>query len=348
MLRNDFRKFCFDILLGIMLILLIFFLLNLSRIFDYNEKSSVPELLWRNFSQENFVKKPDILFTGNSQAYYLNPKILDSITQKSSYFFGYSGASIEILSWFFLNSWENINLDLVVLESHSFESYRFKSRIDSIRLLRWRNDYPRFNRSKYSFPYIPWNKINLSREFDFFYKDKLRLPYLVSGSAIANHHIFETQPSTLYKVLFSSNEGIQIGFRKSFHKPVNKTLQDHYENDFIPVYDRPIEQITLQKIEQIVSSCRARGVKVLVYESPMYYKHSVYQKRRYEQLDSICKRLKIPFVNLNIDTTFTRKPQYFENTQTVNQHLTSKGADEVSKLIADKILELNLIELESQ
>ena len=134
------------------------------------------------------------------------------------------------------------------------------------------------------------------------------------------------------------------GFIKRGYLPISDTLQNHYNNGVIPVLESPVDQKALQKVKTIINLCKARGIKVLVYESPMYYKHSIYQKKRYNQLDSICSLLEIPFVNLNDDHSLTRNARYFENTLKQNQHLTSEGADAVSEVIANKILELNLVE----
>ena len=343
---TDFKKFCLDMLMGFLLIFIILFLLNLSRIFDSDEMSTIPETMWRNFSQEKIINKPDILFTGNSQTHFLNPNILDSITQKSSNFYGYAGAGIEILSWFFLNPWEKIDFDLVVLETHSFDIKGNKTRIDSIRQIRWENDFPQFKHSRFSFPYIQWKNINISRDFNFFSNEKLKLPFLISGAVIENHHIFETTPNIPYRALFLQKKDNLNEFQKSKHLPISDSLQKHYNNGLIPLSDNPFEQKTLQRVKQIVTLCQERGIKVLLYESPMYYKHIEYQKRRFEQLDSISTLLNIPFVNLNNDSTLTMKPHYFENTLNANQHLTSLGGDEVSRIIANKILELNLLEEE--
>ncbi|MDB9911376.1 hypothetical protein OAD14_00835 [Flavobacteriaceae bacterium] len=43
---------------------------------------------------------------------------------------------------------------------------------------------------------------------------------------------------------------------------------------------------------------------------------------------------------MNLETSLTKNPQYFENTATIYQHLTFKGADAVSKLLANKITQL--------
>ena len=344
MKNNDFKRFCLDIFLGIMIIVGVILSFNFSGIFDDDENSSLPEQMWRNFSQDKIINKPDILFTGNSQAQNLNPHILDSITQKSSNFFGFLGAGIEPLSWFFQNSWDNIKVDLIVLETHSFKPTTKRSFIDSIRLARWENDYPRFNNSNQNLNYISWSKINFLRDFNFLNREELRLPYIITGPAIVNRHFFITGLEPVYKALFPSKKDSLNGFIKRGYLPISDTLQNHYNNGVIPVLESPVDHKALQKVKTIINLCKARGIKVLVYESPMYYKHSIYQKKRYNQLDSICSLLEIPFVNLNDDHSLTRNARYFENTLKQNQHLTSEGADAVSEVIANKILELNLVE----
>ena len=97
----------------------------------------------------------------------------------------------------------------------------------------------------------------------------------------------------------------------------------------------------LQK--KLIKEFQSRGIKVLVYESPMYYKHFKPQIQRRKQIDSFCQQLNIPFIDLNLETFLTKKPQYFENTTTKYQHLTSEGADAVSKILANKIVQLKLL-----
>ena len=72
----------------------------------------------------------------------------------------------------------------------------------------------------------------------------------------------------------------------------------------------------------------------------MYYKHFADQKKRNIQLASFCKQLNIPFVNLNLEPSLTRNPNYFQDTKKENQHLTAEGGDAVSKVLANKIKQL--------
>ena len=87
--NTHFKTFCRDIALGLITIITLLFLCNVSGIFDFEESSSKPEQMWRSLAQKDSVNTAQIIFCGNSQTYYLNPLILDSITKKSSHFFGY-------------------------------------------------------------------------------------------------------------------------------------------------------------------------------------------------------------------------------------------------------------------
>ena len=120
--KNDLKLFFQEIGLGLFVLILILFLFTTSRVFDFNEHSSKPELMWRSLVKRDSLNTAKIIFAGNSQSDILNPIIIDSITEKSSHFFGYLGANILSLSWFFSNSWDYLNPELVVLETHSFRT----------------------------------------------------------------------------------------------------------------------------------------------------------------------------------------------------------------------------------
>ena len=92
--KTDFKLFLHDIALGLFTLVFILFLCNISRVFDFNEHSSKPELMWRSLVKRDSVNTAKIIFSGNSQSYLMNPIIIDSVTKKSSHFFGFGGASI--------------------------------------------------------------------------------------------------------------------------------------------------------------------------------------------------------------------------------------------------------------
>jgi hypothetical protein len=336
--KTDFKLFLNDITLGLFVLLFILFLFNISGIFDRTEISLKPKLMWRDLVKKDSVNTAQIIFTGNSQSFYVNPIIIDSITDKSSQFFGFNGATILSLSWFFSNSWDYLNPELVVLETHSFRaSYLYDKQKD---------DHPRFSKST---KYI--NDISLFMEKNLNFSDlinlnKSELTSLITGPAIENHHIIESRPYEVYKVLFPNHNNTEdhiIGFLKSNYSPISDGLLNTYNNNWIPFPDTRIESDILPTVEYIIKECQTRGIKVLIYESPMYYKHFKPQIQRREQIYSFCQQLNIPFVDLNLESSLTRNPNYFENTKSHNQHLTSDGGNAVSKVLADKILQLKLL-----
>ena len=97
-------------------------------------------------------------------------------------------------------------------------------------------------------------------------------------------------------------------------------------------------------VESIIKCCKAKNIKVLIFESPMYFKHIESNILRRKKLASFCQRLNISFLDLNLDTSLTRLPQYFQNTPHINQHLTIEGSNAVSKTIANYIVEKNFLD----
>ncbi len=336
--NTHFKTFCRDISLGLITIITLLFLCNVSGVFDYGEISSKPKQMWHSLAQKDSVNTAQIIFSGNSQSIFLNPLILDSITKKSSRFFGSFGAQIEGISWFFSNSWDYLNPELLVLETHSLDSM-YPTIIDSIRYARWENDYPHFNTFTPSFNYIPWSKNKFPSFSSLFDTYKFEFTYLVTGPVIKNHHLFETHPEYFIEALFPPKNNKLKGFRESWCLPISNSLLQDYNNDWIPRPDTPINPKKFQIIESIIKICKAKGIKVLLYESPMYFKHIKPQKKRQKQLDSFCQRLNTPFINLNLNPSLTRTPAYFESTRGINQHLTIAGANAVSKALALAIVE---------
>jgi len=237
---------------------------------------------------------------------------------------------------------ELLNTELLVLETHSFLKFRHSSSIDSIRYARWENDYPRFSKLPLNFNYIRESKINSPSFSSLFNTNKFEISYLITGPVIKNHHLFETDPLYFVRVLFPSKSDNLLGFRRSLHSPISNSLLRDYKNDWIHQQDMQIKTKELQIVESIIKFCKAKGIKVIIYESPMYFKHIKPDKLRQKQLNSFCQRLNTPFINLNLDTSLTRIPRYFENIRTENQHLTSEGADAVSKALALAIVQTSL------
>jgi hypothetical protein len=330
--KTDFKLFLNDIALGLFTLVFILFLCNLSGVFNDNEVSSRPELMWRSLVKRDSVNTAKIIFSGNSQSYFMNPIIIDSVTKKSSHFFGFADASIAQLSWFFSNSWDYLNPELVVLETHSFKSAlsTARTKLDSIRYKRWPNDPPRF---------IPWSNTKLIDFPSEVYHNKDAFIDLFNPFT-RNYSLIEYAPGLLYKGLFPSEKEQLKGFAKSNRFPISDSLLNQYSNGWNPFPDTPVDLTVLPIVKKLIKDCQSKGIKVLIYESPMYYKHFADQKKRNMQLDSFCKQLNIPFVNLNLEPSLTRNPNYFEDTKTNNQHLTAEGGDAVSKVLANKIKQL--------
>ena len=343
--KTYIKLFFKDIGLGLFILIFILFLLNVSGVFDYQEKSLKPELMWRSLAKKDSVNTAKIIFSGNSQSLFLNPIIIDSITEKTSQFFGFPGASILSLSWFFSNSWDYLNPELVVLETHSFTSglSTTMTSIDSIRYKKWKNKIPRFNKSRLNSYLTTWSKTKFLDFPSLLYNNKSEIGYFLMGPAIRNHYIVDRSPGAIHESLFLQKVNFLKGFRKSNLLPISDSPVNEYNNNWISFPDTPVDSSVLPIVKKLIKECQSKGIKVLIYESPMYYKHFKPQIQRRKQINSFCQKLNIPFVDLNLESSLIKNTSYFENTKIENQHLTSEGADAVSKILAKKIVQLNLL-----
>jgi hypothetical protein len=295
-----------------------------------------PQLMSRALIANDSVHSAKIIFAGNSHTYFMNPVIIEAITQKSSHCFGIANASIAQLSWFFSSSWDYLNPELIVLETHSFKSIlsNARNKLDSVRYQRWENDHTRFS---------PWSKTESMKFKNQAYNGIDAVTDLVNPLT-KKYYLIDYDPYEVYERIFFSEKKPLKGFRKSFYPPISDSLMNRYQNGWISTSeDHPIDLKVLSIVEKLIRDCQSQDIKVLIYESPMYYKHTADQKKRNLQLDSFSKKLGVPFVNLSLDTTITRNSNYFENTNTMNQHLTIEGADVVSRVLANKIVQLNLL-----
>lgn len=342
---KDFKQFCKELFLGVFTVAALIFIVNTTGWFDYHELSSKAEQVWTQHIKEKPKRKANIAFFGNSQCFYLNPTILDAITNETSEVLGYPSAEIQPLYWLISNYLEVSNPKLIVLETHSFiliPTHR-RSAVDSIRYARWDSLVPHFNTSPYGLTYINYNKPKPWFSNTIFNNDKFVLPYVITGPAIKNRIIIEKHPKFLINAIFksSSKHNSSFGFRKSELIPIsNNNAVINYSNR-LPGRDTKIDVKALNYVEKIIDLCHAKNIKILVYESPMYYKHFKPQKKRYNQIEAFCKRLNVKFLNLNKDSLITKNPTYFENTLEDNQHLTAIGADVVSKILAKEIKNYN-------
>ncbi|MGK0414810.1 MAG: hypothetical protein ACJA1B_003039, partial [Polaribacter sp.] len=251
--KTEFKLFLHDIALGLFTLVFILFLCNMSGVFDDPiEVSLKPELMWRSLVKRDSVNTAKIIFSGNSQSYAMNPIILDSITEKSSQFFGFPGAGIEPLSWFFSNSWDYLNPELIVLETHSFKSAlsTARTKLDSIRYKRWQNDPPRF---------IPWSK---TKFIDFpaqVYNNKDALTDLFNPFT-KNYSLIDYAPGTLFKHLFPSEKEQLKGFIKSNLFPISESLANHYRNGWNSFPDTPVDLKVLPIVKKLIKDCQSKGI----------------------------------------------------------------------------------------
>tara|TARA_B110000091_G_C13745703_1_gene445360 strand:+ start:436 stop:891 length:456 start_codon:yes stop_codon:yes gene_type:complete len=150
-------------------------------------------------------------------------------------------------------------------------------------------------------------------------------------------------PGLFFKGLFPSEKDLLKGFIKSNYLSISDSSLNTYNNNWNSFPDTRVDQRVLPIIKKLIKEFQTKGIKILIYESPMYNRYFAYLKKRNMQLDSICQLLNNPFVNLNLEPSIIRNPNYFENTKEKSQHLTSEEGEAVSKVLANKIIQLKLL-----
>lgn len=114
-----------------------------------------------------------------------------------------------------------------------------------------------------------------------------------------------------------------------------RTIKRHYYDRF----DETIAQFSEDKILDIITQCKTRGIKVIFVSPPKYYLYNQqlqeeHISRRAALLEKIIDNEDVFFMNL--DKIFENDPTYFYN---VN-HVNSKGAKVVTNRINEQLHEI--------
>ena len=87
----------------------------------------------------------------------------------------------------------------------------------------------------------------------------------------------------------------------------------------------------------IIDSCKLRGIKLILFSPPMYYKFKE-KTGTIRELERICKDNKIPYYYDTQDSLFKEHQEWFYD----NVHLNKYGAYEYSKIFANRIKRMKL------
>lgn len=236
--KNDFRKFCLEVALGVILILVIIGMANASGWFRYHERNAVPAQLWAELSQSE-ASANKVFYLGNSHTKVLNPKVLDSVSQKKTYCLGYPAANLQSLYWLLYNALDYSSPEYVVLETHTlFSWYANTNNVEAF----WRrgreNKFSFYNTFPHHLDYMPWTPKKIESVHHLLKHNLQQLPVAFGGSSVRNHDLFEVNPFVMAQAILKPEEPTKKygGFVKSHYVPISDSLLLHY-NTQGPIVD---------------------------------------------------------------------------------------------------------------
>jgi hypothetical protein len=206
----------------------------------------------------------------------------------------------------------NVRPELIIIESHSlFSEWRGKGPIEDL-------------------PISLMTLVSIKSEWE-------KIKYFVQD-VIRERSVLETDPGRFAEAVLRPREREwKNGFRKSHYRPIGAAELERYDRDWQPFSDRPIENSVLNELKIFLVECKAEEIEVMIYESPMYYRHFASQDMRRRGIERVAAECNVRFSDLNEMDGLVKNPLYFQATFDDNQHLTVAGADAVSNVLVEEI-----------
>ena len=342
MRNTEFKKFLGDLFLGVSIFCSIIFMLNSSGVFSYAEKNYVTTQLWKTISDPSFKTDSVILIFGNSHSFYLNRNIIETETGYTTLHIGFPVANIESLYWLLYNVMQFVKPKLIILETKSLLEFRQQNVWNSISIpfkLKWKDNFTLTQFTQHSFSshliQIPWSFRKVYSLMNSSKRNIKAYPFLFTGSSVRNFHFTETKTNTLLEALFNSSptENLNYGFVEPKYLPIHDTTLLRYESRQV-LPSSKVNENGLDYARKFIDLCKENHMDVLLYNSPMFFKHFNPNSKYFFQIDSASLVWNVPYYNFNDFDTLTHNSSLFENTLSLNQHLTKEGADNVSSLLS--------------
>ncbi len=310
---NDFIRFCVEVCIGACSICILVIALNHSGWYTYHERNDMDNL-YREWSSNPKFEQAQLVFCGNSHVHLLNDSILQESFEKKVFSLSCRGCRFQDHLEALRSKIDNVRPELIIIESHAlFSELGMNGRVT-------RNYLPTSLMNFFSIE-SEWEKIK------YFVRDVIR-----------ERSVLETKPGWLAEAILRPREREwKNGFRKSHYPPIGAVELERYDHDWQPFSDRPIEQSALDDLKVFLGECKAEGIAVMIYESPMYYRHFAPQDVRRRGIEQVAAEYNVRFSDLNKMDCLVKNPLYFQATHTDNQHLTVSGADAVSNVLVEKI-----------
>lgn len=308
---NDFIRFCMEVFIGSISICALLLALNHSGWFTYHDDV---DNLYSEWSSNPKFEQAQLVFCGNSQVQLLNDSIFEESLEKKVFSLSCGGCRFQDHLEALRSKIDNGRPELIIIESHSLYSEL--------------GIYGRESRN-----YLPTSLMN----FFSIESEWEKIKYFVRD-VIRKRSVLETKPDWLAEAILRPREREwKNGFRKSHHRPIGAAELERYDHDWQPFSDRPIEQSVLDDLKIFLAECKAEEIAVMIYESPMYYRHFASQDMRRRGIEQVAAEYNVRFSDLNKMDGLVKNPFYFQATHSDNQHLTTSGADAVSNILVEEI-----------
>ncbi|MBQ4819559.1 hypothetical protein [Aquimarina sp. MMG016] len=127
------------------------------------------------------------------------------------------------------------------------------------------------------------------------------------------------------------------GYRPLYGK-VNSNTKKHDQQE-VKEYIEVIEKDFVNALKTFINNAKENNINLVFATSPTYNKVNYSENKSFSLIKEIAGKENVPFIDLFNDTQFLNKGELFHDPS----HLNDDGAKLFTKLLADKILEKNLI-----
>ncbi|MFY7651310.1 MAG: hypothetical protein ACOVQE_01340 [Chitinophagaceae bacterium] len=290
-----------------------FFLQNLQK-YEVNNTERLTELLTQK-------TKHDVLFIGSSRVHFhINPKIVDSITNLSTYNAGIQGGIMEDFEMILL----------AYLENHPAP----KILSLTIDLISFDNEKPMFNYPVY-FPYAQKNKV-----IQQYLKKNGYLPWYKELFPFLRMTDYDDNTKgNLLKYWMGRTEINQGDFQyKGYISNTDVTIK---QEPFVTnTFQLQVTKTSWNSLERIIELCQQKKITIMLSYAPEYKKAYQNQVKNadniLQQITNLAKQNQIPFFRDDL-LELSNNPNYFANTT----HLNKEGASVYSQYFGNRLKELH-------
>ena len=250
----------------------------------------------------------DILVFGSSRAsHHYVPEVFESRLNKTFYNTGKAGNYILYSYATFKSIVKRYNPKLIFFDIRAYDLGDIPSEYERLsQLLPYYQKYPEIR-----------NVIDLRGPFEKFKQISAIYPYNSLILQIVNGNIG----------LIKADETNIKGYIPLYRTMENEKIQPWDLGNII------IDENKIRALKDIISTCKQKNIDLVFVQSPNYW---ILIQDSYSNgiISDMCSESGIPYINMSADSTFMKRPDYFED----ENHLNNEGATVFSNLLINKFL----------